>query len=129
MTVLSLEQDILRLALQRSYALVHKDRRTMERLLADAFRYINASGILLTKADYLREYVESLEIRWTSQDMDESVVELYGDTAVLTCRVHDRGQMGTEPFDAYYRSLFVWARQQGEWRCVIGQTTATASPG
>jgi hypothetical protein len=129
MALLSLEQEILRLALERSRALVHKDSRALERLLADEFRYINASGILLTKAEYLHEYVESLEVRWTSQHVDDSVVQIYGETAVLTCRVHDQGQIGTEQFDAYYRSLFVWARQQSEWRCVIGQTTATTRPG
>jgi hypothetical protein len=129
MALVSLEQEVLRLALERSRALVHKDSRAMERLLADEFRYINASGILLTKAEYLHEYVESLEIRWTSQHVDDSVVQIYGETAVLMCRVHDQGQIGTEQFDAYYRSLFVWVRQQREWRCVIGQTTATTRPG
>jgi hypothetical protein len=62
-------------------------------------------------------------------NVDDSVVQIYGETAVLTCRVHDQGQIGTEQFDACYRSLFVWARQRREWRCVIGQTTATTRPG
>ena len=53
---------------------------------------------------------------------------LPGETAVLTCRVHDQGRIGLEPFDAYYRSIFVWVRQHETWRCVIGQTTSTARP-
>jgi len=123
-----LEHEILRLALQRSAALVHKDISTLQRLLADEFRYINASGMVLTKSDYLHQYLESPDIRWLSQELDESVVQIYGETAVLTCRVHDQGQFGTDQFDAYYRSLFVWVRQYGIWRCAIGQTTAIARP-
>jgi hypothetical protein len=127
-TTTHLEQAIVQLAQERSAALVHKDVHVLERLLADEFHYINASGMLLTKAEYLQHYVEPPLVIWASQDMDDIVVRLYGETAVLMCRVHDQGRFGTEPFDAYYRSIFVWVRQHTAWRCVIGQTTATARP-
>ena len=68
------------------------------------------------------------DVVWTAQELDECGVTLYGDTAVLTCRVRDHGQMGTDSFDGTYRSIFVWAAQGGEWRCVVGQTTEV-SPG
>jgi hypothetical protein len=122
------QQEILQLFQERSTALVHKDIPTLERLLAEEFRYINASGIVLTKAEYLHHYVEAPDVKWLSQDTDELVVQVYGETAVITSRVHDQGHFGPEPFDAYYRSIFVWVRQHGLWCCVIGQTTATMQP-
>ena len=128
MSTTQIEQEILRLFRERSAALVDKDIPSLQRLLADEFRYINAGGIALSKTDYLHHYVEAPEVRWVSQDADDIVVQLYGETAVLTCRVHDQGHYGSEAFDAYYRSIFVWVRQNGAWRCVIGQTTETTRP-
>jgi hypothetical protein len=128
MTNQSCEEAILRLARARAHALVTKDSPAMRRLLADNFRYINASGMVLSRDEYLAAYVAAAEVRWTSQDLDDCAVTCYGDTAVLTCRVHDRGQMEGEPFDAIYRSLFVWVLAAGAWRCVAGQTTAVAAP-
>ena len=128
MTNRSCQETILRLAHARAQALVSKDSAAMRRLLADDFRYINASGMVLSKDEYLEAYVAAAEVRWTSQDLDDCAVACYGDTAVLTCRVHDRGELELEPFDAIYRSLFVWVRAAGEWRCVAGQTTAVAAP-
>lgn len=123
---MSVEQEIRQLFQARSVALVQKDALTLERLLADEFRYINASGVLLTKADYLHHYVTSSDVRWISQEADDVTVEVYGETAIVTCRVHDRVYFGAELFDATYRSLFVWVRQQESWFCVVGQTTAMA---
>jgi hypothetical protein len=127
-TVLPLEQAIHQLALERSAALVQKDLPALERLLADEFRYTNASGMVLTKTEYLHQYVDPPDVVWLAQDLDDIAVQIYGETAVLTCRVHDQARFGTEQFDAYYRSIFVWVRQHGVWRCAIGQTTATARP-
>lgn len=129
MTDPSREDAILRLARQRSHALVHKDSLAMEALLAAEFRYINASGMVLSRDEYIEDYVKSNHIRWTAQDLADCAVTLYGDTAVLTCRVHDRGQMGSDEFDATYRSIFVWVARDGEWRCVVGQTTAQSQGG
>jgi ketosteroid isomerase-like protein len=120
------EQEIIQLAHERSNALVHKDAVTLDRLLADTFRYTNASGIMVTKAEYFQHYVEPPDVVWTAQVLDETEVVLYPQMAVLTCRVHDQGRYGDQPFDAHYRSTFVWVHQQGRWQCVAGHTTAIA---
>lgn len=123
---MNLDQEVLRLFQLRSVALVQKDISTLQRLLADEFRYINASGTLLTKTEYLTHYVAAPDVRWMAQEADDVAVQIYGETAIITCRVHDEVYFGEELFDAIYRSLFVWVRQQEGWRCVIGQTTAAA---
>ena len=120
--------EIARLAQARGAALVQKDQAAMDRLLANTFRYTNASGVVLSKAEYLEHYVVSTYVRWTEQLLDEVEVMVYGQAAVLTCRVHDVGRYGDEPFDAFYRSTFLWVREGGEWRCAAGQTTETERP-
>jgi hypothetical protein len=121
-------EEIVRLAEARSAALVGKDLAAMDRLLADTFRYTNASGIVLTKGEYFEHYVESSHVRWAEQAMDEVAVTVYGQAAVLTCRVRDVGQYGEQPFDVFYRSTFLWVRDNGAWRCAAGHTSATERP-
>lgn len=118
------EQELIHLTRERSKALVEKDVAKMQRLLADTFRYVNAGGRLLDKTAYLEAYVTSDEARWSVQELDELGVEVYGETALVTCRVHDVATFGSEPLDATFRSAFVWVQQEGTWRCTYGQTTA-----
>jgi hypothetical protein len=73
-----IEEEIVRLAEARSSALVGKDLGAMDRLLADTFRYTNASGMVLTRAEYCEHYVESSSVRWAEQAMDEVEVTVYG---------------------------------------------------
>jgi hypothetical protein len=121
-------REIVRLAEARGAALVQQDQAAMERLLADTFRYTNASGAVLSKAEYIEHYVASTHMRWTEQALDEVEVVMYGQAAVLTCRVHDVGRYGDEPFDAFYRSTFTWVLDGGAWRCAAGHTTETERP-
>jgi hypothetical protein len=121
-------REIVRLAHERAAALVQKDQASMDRLLADTFRYTNASGVVLTKAAYFEHYVASSSVRWAEQALDEVEVAVYGQAAVLTCRVHDIGQYGDRPFDAFYRSTFLWMFDNDGWRCVAGHTSETERP-
>jgi hypothetical protein len=123
------EAEVIQLAQARSAALIHKDAQAIDQLLAAEFVYTNAAGMILTKAGYLEAYVEQPDLHWQSQDLDEIYVRLYGFAAILTCRVHDQGVAGIEPFDAYFRSTFVWINQPERWQGVSGHTTATDRPG
>jgi hypothetical protein len=38
--------------------------------------------------------------------------------------VHDVGQYGEQPFDAFYRSTFLWVLDNDAWRCTAGHTSA-----
>ncbi len=100
----------------------------MDHLLTDRFVYTNASGLLVHKPDYLRFYVRNPELCWEGQDLDDVGVEVYGECAVLTARVHDVGTSGGERFDRFYRSTFVYVREGSPWRCAAGQTTEAPAP-
>lgn len=120
--------ELVRLARARSEALVRRDARALDRILADEFVYTNASGLVLDKADYLARYVESPDVQWMSQDLEGVEVRLLGDTAVVTLRVHDRARFGEQMLDARFRSTFVFARTPGGWRCLAGHSSEDAQP-
>lgn len=122
----AIEQAIIERAQARSEALVRGDVAALNQILADEFIYINANGNLLDKPAYSHLYVTSGAVRFVAQTMDDIRVHVYGEAAVLTCRVHDRFEYQQRPFESDYRSMFVYAWQAGQWRCVAGQTTAIA---
>jgi ketosteroid isomerase-like protein len=118
------EQEIIELAHARSRALVEKDLDTLASLLAENFVYTNADGIVFAHRDYLMSYVDTQELVWSSQTLDQLRVLRYGDAAVLTCRVHDVASAGDSQFDAWFRSTFLYVRLDGGWKCAAGHTTA-----
>ncbi|MGZ5399349.1 MAG: nuclear transport factor 2 family protein, partial [Nocardioides sp.] len=72
-------------------------------------------------------YVGSSELVWLAQESSALLVRVHGDAAVVTLDVHDRGAWRGEPFEGDFRSMFVYVRREGAWRCVAGQTTARSS--
>ena len=120
----AIESAIIEIAQARSAALVRGDVAALNQILADEFLYTNANGQRLDKSTYLHRYVASNAVRFLAQTMDDIRVQVYGEVAVLTCQVHDRFEYQQQLIEADYRSIFVYARQVGQWRCVTGQTTA-----
>ncbi len=108
----------------RSEALVAGDAERMKTILADDFTYTNASGLTCDRDEYVASYVGSPDLVWLAQESTEPDIRVFGDAAVISLDVHDRATWRGEPFEGYFRSLFVYVRREGTWRCVAGQTTA-----
>ena len=117
------EDAVAAVVAARSEALVAGDVDLMTEILADDFTYTNASGDSCDRAEYLVSYVGSRDVVWLSQESSEAVIRVYGDAAVVTLDVHDRATWRGEPFEGAFRSLFIYVRRDGRWRCVAGQTT------
>jgi hypothetical protein len=111
----------------RSDALVAGDAERMNEILADDFTYTSSSGATCDRAEYVASYVGSPDLVWLAQESSEPVVRMYGDAAVVTLDVHDRATWQGEPFEGDFRSMFVYVRRDGVWRCVAGQTTSRSS--
>jgi uncharacterized protein (TIGR02246 family) len=121
------EDAVAALVAARSEALVGGDARRMAEILADDFTYTNASGETSGRDEYVASYVGSPDLVWLAQESSEPVIRVYGDAAVVTLDVHDRATWAGEPFEGHFRSLFVYVRLDGTWRCVAGQTTSRPS--
>jgi len=116
--------EIAALFAARAEALVRSDVAYFRRLLAGEFRYTNASGAVFGRAGYLAFYLESGRAKWRSQEWDELDVQVHGDVAIATCRLHDRATFDGQALDARFRTTQVFVRREGEWRYVAGHTSA-----
>ncbi len=120
---MDLANELQQVVAARSQALIQGDATPMNEILADEYTYTNASGQTLSKREYIENYVASPDVKWFAQDVSELHIELYGDVGVVTLRVYDRAEFQGNLFEGKYRSLFVYVKRDGAWRCVVGQTT------
>jgi chondroitin AC lyase len=118
------EEEVLHALAARSAALLAKDVEAFDRLLSDDFLYTDAAGVVLGKAAYIARYVEPPDVRWYLQDRDDLRARLYGEAAVVLCRVHDLAAIDDKALDAFFRATYVYVRQNNEWRCIAEQIAA-----
>ena len=100
------------------------DAARMTDILADDFTYTDASGVSCDRDEYVASYVGSPDLVWLAQESSEPTIRVFGDAAIVTLDVHDRATWQGQPFEGDFRSLFVYVRRDGAWRCVAGQTTS-----
>ncbi|MEV6281290.1 nuclear transport factor 2 family protein [Kribbella sp. NPDC051770] len=120
---MSVEAALREAITRRAEALRTRDIATLTELFADDFTYVNSQGALLTKQAYL-DFIEHGPLRFDQQTTDELAIRVHGNTAVVTCLVHDTGTWQGEPFDAVFRSTQTYVLREDAWLYVAGQTTA-----
>jgi len=114
---------VLAAAQRRSAALVNKDVAALQLLLHPDFVYVNASGHVLDRDQYLDLYVRPPEVRWTRQTLESPQVVQVGSVAVLTCLVHDVARYHDDHLDETFRSTLTWVHTVDGWRCLAGHTS------
>jgi hypothetical protein len=116
-------EAVLDAAQRRSAALVSKDIATLSALLHPDFLYVNASGTVLTREEYLDNYVRSPDVRWASQTIEQHQVVCGVNVAVVTCLVHDVAHFSGEDVDHAFRSTLTWIKVDEDWQCLAGHTS------
>ena len=111
----------------RTAALVEGDVGRMTEILAEDFTYTNASGDSCDRDGYLAAYVGSPDLVWPSP----GVLRAGRPDVRRHRRRHPRrarpGHLAERAVLGRVRSLFVYVRRDGVWRCVAGQTTSRSS--
>ena len=105
-------------------AVKRNDAATMERILADDFVLVTASGKVHDKADLLRE-ARSGDTVYEHQEDSERTVRVWGDAAVVTAKLWEKGTSGGKPFDYTLWFSDTYVRTQSSWRYVFGQASLT----
>ena len=103
-------------------ALLRRSADDMATLLHPDFVYVNAGGYKLDKAQYIDNGCTSGRIVFRSQKVSELDVRQLGDVAVATMVLDDQFALEGREITATYKSLCVFARKDGHWLWVAGQT-------
>jgi ketosteroid isomerase-like protein len=112
-----LHKEIETLEMQWRQAQLSNDVAVMDRLLADDYIGISASGTIETKPEALAlRRAGTLHI--TALDLNDLKVRIYGDTAVVTSRADLAGTNGASDISGKYRYTRVYNRRFGQWKIV-----------
>ncbi|HUK35297.1 MAG TPA: nuclear transport factor 2 family protein [Vicinamibacterales bacterium] len=117
------DQEIL-IKLERDwdYAFHHQDVKFIEGVLAPEFVATYAEG---QRADREKELQNAREFNQQidSSELDEFIVRVYGDTAVVHFTQKLTGPSKGKPLTLTFRYMDVFVLRDGRWQCVASQST------
>jgi ketosteroid isomerase-like protein len=102
-------------------AVKNNDAVTMDKILADNFVLVTASGKTYTKADML-EGARSGDTGYEHNEEDFQAVRVWGDTAVVTARLWEKYSLNGKSFEHKFWFSDTYARTQAGWKYVFGQS-------
>jgi ketosteroid isomerase-like protein len=116
------KQILAKLDSEYQAAVKRNDVATMNRLLADDFTLVTGSGKTYSKQDLLRE-AGSGRIIYVHQEDTDKTVRIWGDTAVVTAKLWEKGTEDGKPFDrtAWFSDTYV--RTETGWIYVFAQSS------
>ena len=103
---------------------MQRDVPTLEKIWADDYIFVNASGEVLTKAQRLANAKSGATTLDSINEEENITVRVYQNSAVATSRVTIKGQYGGQPTSGQYRSTHVWVKGPAGWQLVSNQLTA-----
>ena len=115
-------QTVAALDTQYQAAVRKNDAASMDRILADDFILVTGSGKVHTKSDLLNE-ARSGHIVYEHQEDTEQTVRVWGDTAVVTAKLWEKGTDNAKPFDYALWFSDTYMRTSAGWRYVFGQAS------
>jgi ketosteroid isomerase-like protein len=98
------------------------DWKGMDAILADDFILVTGTGKVFTKADLLAE-ARSGSTTFEHQEDSLQTVRIWGNTAVVTALLWEKGTSGTKTFDKRLWFSDTYVRAPTGWRYVFGQAS------
>lgn len=116
------EAMVVALDTQYQAAVKGNDAAAMDRILADDFALMTGSGKTYTKADLLAE-ARSGRVLYERQDDTDQTVRVWGDTAVITAKLSEKGTDNGRPFEKTVWFSDTYVRTPTGWKYVFGQSS------
>jgi ketosteroid isomerase-like protein len=123
----SVEDEIKKIETDRATAVVKADTATLEKLTSDDYTLININGQVSNKAQMIDGF-KSGQNKLTSDELSDTKVRVYGDTAVVTGKVDVKGVMGGKDVSGQARYTRVYIKKAGRWVSVALQQTRISNP-
>ena len=118
------EQEVRQTIEKYRTALLQRDIAALEKIWADDYVFVNASGEVLTKAQRLANAKSGATTLDSINEEEKITVRVYQNSAVATSRVTIKGKYSGQPTGGQYRSMHVWVKGQEGWQLVANQLTA-----
>jgi Domain of unknown function (DUF4440) len=103
---------------QWTTALVKRDTRTFDRLLAPNFVYTENASVM-DRGDVIKSVTGSDKVEWARNEGMK--VHDFGDVQVITGVLHLRGKGAKGAFDRRYQFTDTWQQRNGRWQIIAAQ--------
>ncbi len=103
---------------QWTTALVKRDTRTFDRLLAPNFVYTENASVM-NRRDVINSVSGPDKVDWARNEGMK--VHDFGDVQVITGVLHLRGKGKEGAFDRRYQFTDTWQRRNGRWQIIAAQ--------
>jgi ketosteroid isomerase-like protein len=103
-------------------AVKSNDAATMSRILADDFVLVTGSGTSYTKSDLINDARSGQKLYEHNEELEQKV-RVWGDTAVVTAKLWEKGTDNGKPFNHTLWFSDTYARTQNGWHYVFGQSS------
>ena len=108
--------EVLMVAELRASALVAGEPDRLRRLLHPEFRWTSRNGERLDREGFVR--VNTRELRWVKQRLEDPEVTVVDDTALLLCTTHDTVVRDGAEQTFIMPVTQVWVRSHKSWVCL-----------
>jgi len=116
------EQELIALSETWAEAMVANDADRIGSFMADDWVMVSDRGI--SAKEHFLGFVRSGQLTHCAFEMrGDARIKIYGDTAVLSCRVVNTAHFGGQQFDADEWTSDVFVKREGEWLCVLSHIT------
>jgi ketosteroid isomerase-like protein len=115
------QNTVAALDAQYQEAVKNNDAATMDKILADDFTLVTSSGKVYTKAQLLDEAKQG-RTTYEHQEDTEKSVRVWGDTAIVTAFLWEKGTESGKPFDHKLWFSDVYRRTPIGWRYAFAQS-------
>jgi ketosteroid isomerase-like protein len=116
------QKAVAALDTQYQAAVKANDAATMDRILVDDFVLSTGSGKKYTKADLIAE-ARGGHVQYEHQEDTQQTVRVWGDTAVITAKLWEKGTDHGKPFDYTVWFSDTYVRTPQGWVYVFGQSS------
>jgi ketosteroid isomerase-like protein len=116
------QQILVQLEQDWDAAFRRKDLRFIENILADEFVATYSDG---SRGDRAKELALAADfnLQIDSSTLDEFIVKIYGDTAVVWMSQHLVGPSQGKRLEVTFHYVDVFVMRAGRWQCVASQST------
>lgn len=103
-------------------AVKNNDAATMDRILADDFILVTGRGKVFNKTDLL-DAAKNKDITYEQNEDTQQTVRVWGDTAVITALLWQKGTFKGQPFDDHLWFSDTYIRTADGWKYAFGQAS------
>jgi ketosteroid isomerase-like protein len=118
----SVEQTLMQMERDWNHALLVKDFKALDRIMADDWTGIDFRGMTVTKAESIAE-LKTGESSNQSVELGELKVRAFGNTAIVIGSDTEKSTYHGKDSSGAYVWMDVFVRRDGRWQAVASEST------